>query len=216
MALTRPSCAAAVALGIVLLPPSAALAASQLVTIQSFAFAPSATTINLGESVTWTNRDPVTHTATADGGGFDTGMLAPGMSKTIQLSVAGTFGYHCAIHPAMKGTLTVVAPVPTPQPTPAATAPPPAATPPAPITPALPPTLSPTPSPTGSPTSSPSPLASPTATAIATPSRSVASPGPAAGPVPDLGGGPGLGLAIGGLVLAVGLAGLAVALYRRR
>lgn len=72
-------------------------------------FTPSPATVSVGQSVSWKNGDSVAHTATQDGsGGFDTGSIAPGAtSAPITMTVAGTFGYHCSIHPSMTGSLTV-------------------------------------------------------------------------------------------------------------
>jgi plastocyanin len=50
----------------------------------------------------------ITHTATQDGGGFDTGLVPPGgTSAPITVSTPGTLSYHCAIHPGMVGALNV-------------------------------------------------------------------------------------------------------------
>ena len=86
-----------------------ALAAEESVTIQGFAFGPASLTIDVGDSVTWTNGDGVGHTATADQGAFDTGTIAGGASDSITFDQAGTFAYHCTVHPTMTGTITVVA-----------------------------------------------------------------------------------------------------------
>ncbi|HEX7290611.1 MAG TPA: plastocyanin/azurin family copper-binding protein, partial [Conexibacter sp.] len=74
----------------------------------------------------WTNADAASHTATADDGSFDTGTLAQGRSGSHAFTSAGTFAYHCTIHPSMHGTVTVVASTtaaPAPAPAPAAAAP---------------------------------------------------------------------------------------------
>jgi len=81
--------------------------AGDAVTIKDFKFAPATLTVEHGAKVTVTNRDTTTHTATADGGAFDTGDLDPGSSKTITLSKAGRYAYHCEIHSFMKGTVVV-------------------------------------------------------------------------------------------------------------
>jgi plastocyanin len=48
----------------------------------------------------------VTHDITADDSSFTSGNLPAG--QTFQTtSSQGTFTYHCAIHPRMKGTVTV-------------------------------------------------------------------------------------------------------------
>jgi plastocyanin len=77
--------------------------------INSWGFTPPDITISAGQSVTWKNSGSLAHTATAAGGQFDTGMVAPGESKTVTLSSPGTIAYACTPHPWMKGTLTVLA-----------------------------------------------------------------------------------------------------------
>lgn len=77
------------------------------VVIQGFAFGPSSLTIAKGGTVTWTNNDKVPHTATADDGSWDTGNIAAGASKSLTFANAGTFAYHCTVHPMMKATLVV-------------------------------------------------------------------------------------------------------------
>jgi plastocyanin len=63
----------------------------------------------VGQQIVWHNLDSITHWMKQDaGGGFDTGQIAPGStSAPITLGAAGTFGYHCNIHPSMVGTLDV-------------------------------------------------------------------------------------------------------------
>ena len=89
--------------------PSAAPAGGgeDAVQIADFAFAPASITIAAGASVTWTNGDSAGHTVTADDGGFDSGTIANGASFTQDFPDAGTFAYHCAIHPAMTATVVV-------------------------------------------------------------------------------------------------------------
>jgi plastocyanin len=88
-------------------PSKPASSASDTITIQDFKFGPATLTVKHGAKVTVANSDSTTHTATADGGAFDTGDLDPGASKTITLSKAGTYPYHCQIHSFMKGTIVV-------------------------------------------------------------------------------------------------------------
>jgi hypothetical protein len=96
-----------------------------------FEFRPAAVTIQVGDTVTWFNQGPTVHTATSDQrGAFDTDLLSAGRSASITFRTAGTFSYFCAVHPDMRGTVTVVgaAATATPSvggsPTPRATAPP--------------------------------------------------------------------------------------------
>ncbi len=71
-------------------------------------FSPNPGTVKAGQTVAWKNNDVITHTATADSGAFDTGAIPPGgTSNPITMSTAGSFGYHCSIHPTMTGTLNV-------------------------------------------------------------------------------------------------------------
>ena len=66
-------------------------------------------TVVVGDTVTWTNGDQISHTATADGGAFDTGTLGNGESGTATFAAAGSFPYHCTVHPTMTGTVVVEA-----------------------------------------------------------------------------------------------------------
>jgi len=71
-------------------------------------FSPDPATAKVGQTVAWRNADSITHTASADGGAFNTGNIAPGAtSSPITMTAAGSFGYHCQIHPSMVGTLNV-------------------------------------------------------------------------------------------------------------
>ena len=85
------------------------LAADSPVSIAGFAFDPATVTIQVGDSVTWTNTDSAAHTATAGDGSFDTGQLADGASETVTFDTAGTFDYICTIHPQMAGSVVVEA-----------------------------------------------------------------------------------------------------------
>ena len=58
-----------------------------------------------GSTLTWVNNDSTTHTAT--GGAFNTGNVNPGGNASVTFPTAGTFTYHCTIHPNMVGTINV-------------------------------------------------------------------------------------------------------------
>jgi plastocyanin len=74
----------------------------------NMSFSPDPATVNVGQRVAWRNSAGAIHTATQNGGSFDTGSVNSGAtSAAITMSAAGTFGYHCSLHPAMVGTLTV-------------------------------------------------------------------------------------------------------------
>jgi plastocyanin len=102
---------------------SVALAADAAVSIANFAYQPSSVTVNVGDSVTWTNNDSAPHTATANDESFDTGTIGNGGSDSVTFTTAGTFAYHCSIHPQMSGVVVVQGAAATPGPTPRPTAP---------------------------------------------------------------------------------------------
>ena len=95
--------------------PSAPAAGAQAqqsisVNIQNFAFDPPNITVAPGTTVTWTNNDSAPHTVTATdpAGAFDSGTLRPGQSFSVTFTQPGTtYAYYCAIHPSMRGTVTV-------------------------------------------------------------------------------------------------------------
>src|SRR5215831_613712 len=76
-------------------------------TLTTTAYAPNPVSIAVGGTVTWTNNDITTHTATADNGSFSSGNIAPGASFSRTFSTAGSFTYKCTIHPNMVGTVNV-------------------------------------------------------------------------------------------------------------
>ena len=77
------------------------------VAIHNFAFQPATLTAKVGDTITVTNQDNTDHSLTANDGSFDTGVFSSG-SKTIKLTKAGTFSFHCKIHSFMTGTITVM------------------------------------------------------------------------------------------------------------
>jgi len=86
---------------------SARAAANGSVTIADFAFTPAQITIDEGDTVTWTNKGPTAHSATAPDGSFDTGIFPAGQSRSQTFNDAGTFSYICTPHPNMHGTIVV-------------------------------------------------------------------------------------------------------------
>jgi LPXTG-motif cell wall-anchored protein len=79
------------------------------VTIADFHFSPATTTVHVGDTITWSNSGPSSHTATAGNGSFNTGILKKGQSASHTFTQAGTFAYVCQIHPFMHGTIIVLA-----------------------------------------------------------------------------------------------------------
>lgn len=77
------------------------------VVITSFAFVPATLDVAQGDTVVWTNRDFVAHTATSKDKTFDTGKLDTNQSKRIVVDKKGSFAYFCRYHAGMKATLIV-------------------------------------------------------------------------------------------------------------
>jgi len=71
------------------------------------AYSPNPANVAVGTTVTWMNNDSVTHDARADGGAFATPLISPGGSASVKLTTAGSFVYHCSIHPGMVATIVV-------------------------------------------------------------------------------------------------------------
>jgi plastocyanin len=71
------------------------------------AYSPNPEPIAAGDMITWTNNDVTTHTSTSDDGSWGSGNIAPGGTFSRTFPSAGTFTYHCAIHPGMVGVVTV-------------------------------------------------------------------------------------------------------------
>jgi plastocyanin len=89
-----------------------ALAATVQVKITATAFTPKTFTINYGDTVTWTNSDTADHQLVADNGAFASPTLKPKATWSHTFGTAGTYHYHDALHPAIKGTITVKGPPP--------------------------------------------------------------------------------------------------------
>jgi plastocyanin len=74
--------------------------------IVAFAFNPNPISVSVGDTVRWTNNDPVDHTTTS-AGNWNSGSLTPGASFSEVFESPGTFNYFCSIHPSMTATVVV-------------------------------------------------------------------------------------------------------------
>jgi len=81
--------------------------AEVFVMIQDFAFVPQSVTVHVGDRVRWFNNDDAVHTTTSDSGLWHSGPMERGASFPHVFTTPGTFTYHCAIHPSMRGTVIV-------------------------------------------------------------------------------------------------------------
>src|SRR5215212_3054983 len=77
------------------------------VDIEDFDFDPADVAIQPGDTIMWVNRGNTPHTVTSDDGQFDSEVLNPGESFMFTFPEAGTFNYHCEIHPFMTGSVSV-------------------------------------------------------------------------------------------------------------
>jgi plastocyanin len=80
------------------------------VIVQDFSFSPHLLKLAQGGSVDWDNGGPHTHTSTQNGSLalWDTGNIPSGTtSSSVTLKAAGSYPYHCSIHPDMHGVVKV-------------------------------------------------------------------------------------------------------------
>jgi plastocyanin len=90
--------------------------------LTSTAFSPNPKVVSLGGNpsvtVRWVNNDisgggyttgtATTHNITSDNGAFaSSGLLGGNATYSVDLTTAGSYPYHCSIHPNMVGTITV-------------------------------------------------------------------------------------------------------------
>lgn len=77
------------------------------VSIGDSSFTPQAITINVGDTVTWTNNGVLVHTSTRSGTfPWDSGFMSPGQAFSVIFTQSGTFPYLCTTH-GFTGTVTV-------------------------------------------------------------------------------------------------------------
>ncbi len=74
---------------------------------RSYRFAPEDISIQVGNTVTWTNNDSFTHSVKFDGSD-EVQMMKPGESVSRDFPTAGLYSYICTLHPNdMHGTVLV-------------------------------------------------------------------------------------------------------------
>ena len=85
-------------------------AGSTVIFVQNYAFHPADVHVRRGSRVTWVNCETtagLAHTSTANGGTWQSGLVAPGETFSVVLDAVGVLPYHCEPHPFMTGTITV-------------------------------------------------------------------------------------------------------------
>lgn len=82
-------------------------ATQQPVQIRDFTFTPGNLQVPVGATITWTNYDSAPHSATADDGTWDTGVLNEGQHASVTFNTPGDYSYYCIVHPNMKARIQV-------------------------------------------------------------------------------------------------------------
>jgi plastocyanin/glucose dehydrogenase len=87
---------------------SGPVAHTDTVNIADYTYGPLRISVTTGSKVTFTNVGAQPHNAaSADAGGWDTGMLAKGEKATVTFNRPGTYTYICTPHPSMIGQIIV-------------------------------------------------------------------------------------------------------------
>ena len=76
-------------------------------TLTTTAYSPNPVNVTVGSTVTWINNDNIAHTSTANNGAWSSPSIAAGGQFSTTFTTAGSFAYHCTIHPGMVGTVNV-------------------------------------------------------------------------------------------------------------
>lgn len=104
--------------GIAVARPPESPAGHHQVLARRLAFDPPVVTVAPGDTVTWTNEDPVPHTVSDDAATWDSGELPRGGSLAISFPETGRFTYSCRYHPTMTATVVVQGSAPAESPIP--------------------------------------------------------------------------------------------------
>jgi len=86
-------------------------ASATITATASFTFSPSTATISAGQKVCWVNNTGIARTVTSDDARFTGGNLPSPGTVVVTFPTAGSYAFHCSIHPPptynMTGTITV-------------------------------------------------------------------------------------------------------------
>ena len=96
-------------------PPPPTTATTVAIAITDSLYRADSVVIRTGDQVVWTNEGTTNHNVTSNDDLFQSATLAPpspsaGLSGgffAVTFTRAGTYPYHCALHPSMKGVITV-------------------------------------------------------------------------------------------------------------
>jgi plastocyanin len=77
------------------------------VNIINFSYQPSSVDINVGDTVTWTQKDTSQHTSTSDTSLWSSPLLSVNQTFSHTFDTSGSFPYHCTVHPFMTASVSV-------------------------------------------------------------------------------------------------------------
>jgi plastocyanin len=103
-----PGASAAAGGGAASAKAEAGATATVKVDIKDFKFSPQPINAKVGDVVGWTNGDSAPHTATMDDGSCGTDNISQGATGLLVFNKAGTYTYHCSVHPAQMKDYTVI------------------------------------------------------------------------------------------------------------
>ena len=84
-------------------------AAGVTVDVRGFCYEPTVLTVQQGESVTWTNRDPVPHTVTGINSAWGNAVqFSQDQTVSFRFGEPGVYPYVCLLHPMMGGAVSVI------------------------------------------------------------------------------------------------------------
>jgi plastocyanin len=97
--------------------PSASASASKQtshdVAMRDYKFVPKEITVDVGDTVTWTNEDSADHNAIAEDDSFRTPTFGEGETASVTIEKAGSFPYFCSLHANMEGRISTTGNEPT-------------------------------------------------------------------------------------------------------
>ena len=75
------------------------------VAMRDYKFVPKEITVDVGDTVTFTNEDTADHNAIAEDDSFRTSTFGEGESESVTISEAGSYPYFCSLHANMEGRI---------------------------------------------------------------------------------------------------------------
>jgi amicyanin len=77
------------------------------VVLDNFSFAPATTSVPVGTTITWTNRDDIPHNVVSTEQKFKSPVLDTDERFSHRFDAPGTYQYFCSLHPRMTGRVVV-------------------------------------------------------------------------------------------------------------